>query len=55
MTDEERYREEAEKCRQMAEKVFSPLDKEAWLKLAEDWLRLTLMAEAREKPPRNHK
>jgi hypothetical protein len=28
-----------EECRREAEKAISPLDKEAWLKLAADWLR----------------
>ena len=32
----------------MAEKVFSPLDKEAWFLLATDWLRMVQMAEQRE-------
>lgn len=32
----------------MAEKAFSPLDKEAWLELAADWIRLVQMAEQRE-------
>jgi hypothetical protein len=41
LIDEERYRKQAEDCRQMAAKAISPLDKEAWLKLAGDWLRLT--------------
>jgi hypothetical protein len=40
LSDEERYRKQAEDCRQMAAKAISPLDKEAWLKLAGDWLRL---------------
>jgi hypothetical protein len=31
LSDEERYRKQAEDCRQMAAKVISPLDKEAWL------------------------
>jgi len=45
MDDAERYRAKAEECRQQAEKVLSPLDKEAWLKLSADWL---LMAEERD-------
>ena len=32
----------------MAGKAFSPLDKEAWLQLAADWLRMVQMAEQRE-------
>jgi hypothetical protein len=35
-----KHRKEAEDCRQMAAKAISPLDKEAWLKLSGDWLRL---------------
>ena len=52
LSDEERYRKQAEDCRQMARKVISPLDKEAWLKLAGDWLRLADDADLREKPHR---
>jgi hypothetical protein len=40
LSDEEGYRKQAEDCRQMAAKAISPLDKEAWLKSAEDWLKL---------------
>jgi hypothetical protein len=47
MTDAERYRVKAEECRVMAAKVFSPLDQEAWLILAEDWLRLANLAAQR--------
>jgi hypothetical protein len=48
LSDEERYRKRAEDCRQMAVKVISPLYKEAWLKLAGDWLADD--ADLREKP-----
>jgi hypothetical protein len=34
----------------MAGKVISPLDKEAWLKLAGDWLRLAGDADLRKNP-----
>jgi hypothetical protein len=37
-TDE--YRANAERCRQMANKVVSPLDKEKWLQLAADWMAM---------------
>ena len=37
----------------MAAKVISPLDQAAWLELAEDWLRMSYLAERREKPPNN--
>jgi hypothetical protein len=35
-------------CGLLNRKAFSPLDKEAWLELAADWLRLVQMAEQRE-------
>jgi hypothetical protein len=44
-TDAERFRKEAEECRELAEKAMSPLDKEAWVRLAEDWLKLAQEAE----------
>ena len=39
------YRAEAERCRQMAAEVISPLDKEAWLQLAAEWLAMTSIYE----------
>ena len=36
----ERYRREAEECRQRAERALRPADKDAWLRLAADWARL---------------
>ena len=48
MSDVQKYRERAEECRIMAGKALSPLDKEAWLQLAADWLRMVQMAEQRE-------
>jgi len=50
LSDEERYRKRAKDCRQMAAKAISPLDKEAWLKLAGDWLRLADDGAPWEKP-----
>ncbi len=37
-TDE--YRAKAQQCRQMADRVIDPIDKEAWLQLAADWLSM---------------
>lgn len=34
------YRKTASECRAEAEKAVSALDKERWLKLAEEWLHL---------------
>jgi len=47
-TDAERFREEAEECRMFAERSASQLDKEAWLRLAADWIKLAENAEQRK-------
>ena len=38
--DVDGFRKEAEECRQQAKKTVDPIDREAWLKLAADWMRL---------------
>jgi hypothetical protein len=48
VSDGDHYRQEAEKCRQQAARVIGPDDKGAWLMLAEDWLKLALLADQRE-------
>ena len=42
MSDQEdpRLREYAAECRRLADQADNPLDKEAWLRLAEDWAML---------------
>jgi hypothetical protein len=42
MSDQEiaRFRAQAEECRQQAERAVSPLDKEAWLRVAGEWIKL---------------
>ena len=50
--DAERFRQEAEECRQHAEKPVNHLDKEAWLRLAAEWLTLAQGADQREAPKR---
>ena len=47
MTDADRFRDEAEECRAQAERSINPLDKEAWLRLAGDWIKLAQAAEER--------
>jgi hypothetical protein len=42
-----RFRERAEECRQQAEKAISPLDKETWLRMAGEWIKLAQSAEQR--------
>ncbi len=44
-----RFRKQAEECRKQAARAISPLDKEAWLQAAEEWLKLALSAEARRR------
>jgi len=46
MTDStDEYRAKAEHCRQMADRVPRPLDKEMWLQLAWDWSTLASVRE----------
>jgi len=45
--DPNRYREQAEYCRTQAKKASDPKDKEAWLKVAADWLQMAEDAERR--------
>jgi hypothetical protein len=42
-----RFRKQAEECRPQAEKAISPLDKEAWLRVAGEWIKLAQSAEER--------
>jgi hypothetical protein len=35
-----RFRQKAEECRQQAEKSLSSFDKESWLRLADDWIKM---------------
>jgi hypothetical protein len=45
--DAARFRKQAEESREQAAKAVSPLDKEAWLRLAEEWLKLAMTVEGR--------
>lgn len=49
MSDQDiaRYRAQAEECRQQAKRAVSPLDKEAWLRVAGEWIKLAQAAEQR--------
>jgi hypothetical protein len=49
--DAARFRKQAEECQGAGSKALSPLDKEAWLRLAEEWLKLasSLMGDASSK------
>jgi hypothetical protein len=43
-----RFRKQAEEAREQAAKAISPLDKEAWLRVAEEWLKLATSADSRK-------
>jgi hypothetical protein len=47
--DSVRFRKQAEQCQEQAAKVVSPLDKEAWLRTAEEWLKLAVSTEGRHR------
>jgi hypothetical protein len=49
--DANRFREQAEECRQQAEKATSPLGKEAWLRVADEWIKLGQAAASWRKLP----
>jgi hypothetical protein len=38
--DPDRFREAANECREQAAKARHPADKEAWQRLASDWIKL---------------
>ena len=44
-----RFRKQAEECREQAVKAVNPIDKEAWLRLAEDWLKMASSVDARRR------
>jgi hypothetical protein len=46
--DTARFRKQAEEAREQAAKSVSPLDKEAWLRVAEEWLKLATSADGRK-------
>jgi hypothetical protein len=47
--DAARFRKQADECREQAAKAVSPLDKEAWLRVAEEWIKLAMSVEKRRK------
>jgi hypothetical protein len=40
MSRADEFRKNADECRQQAAKSIGPLDKERWLKVAEQWLQM---------------
>jgi hypothetical protein len=49
MDDAPRFHQQAADAQAHAEKAINPLDKEAWLKVAGDWIRLAQNAEGTKK------
>jgi hypothetical protein len=47
--DADKFRKQADECRQQAEKAISPLDKEAWLRVAGEWIKLAMSVEERRR------
>ncbi|UPJ84459.1 hypothetical protein IVB16_21560 [Bradyrhizobium sp. 183] len=47
--DANKFRKEAEECREQAAKAISADDKETWLRLAGDWMKLAQEAENRSR------
>ena len=45
MSDAVRFRQEAEKCRQLAETATNPIDRNALEWMAAEWLRLAEVAD----------
>jgi hypothetical protein len=46
--DVDRFLSEAEECVRLSELAINPLDKRAWLELAEDWIRLAKAVKERD-------
>ena len=45
-----RYRKHAEECLDRAARARKPEDSDAWLSMAEDWIRLAVESEAERQP-----
>ena len=44
-----RFRAQAEECCQQAERAQNPLDKESWLRLAGEWIKMAQENERRDR------
>jgi len=47
MSDADRFRKQADECREQAERSLNPLDKETWLRVAGEWLKMAAAVEER--------
>ena len=48
-SDAIKFRRNAEACQEQAAKTVNELDKQAWLRLANDWLKLAEAAETEDR------
>jgi hypothetical protein len=46
--DADRFRRQAQECVEQAERSISPLDKETWLRVAAEWMRLARSLDDRD-------
>jgi hypothetical protein len=46
--DADRFRRQAAECVEQAERSISPLDKETWLRVAAEWIKLAQSADERD-------
>ncbi|WFU38710.1 hypothetical protein QA640_30415 [Bradyrhizobium sp. CB82] len=44
-TDAAQFRKEAEECQRLADRAMSETERDAWLRLADDWTKLAEAAE----------
>ena len=51
--DEDEYRRQAEEAKRWADKVISPHDKAAWLRVAQGWLDLVKAKKSPKEPDRH--
>ena len=47
--DAARFRRQAKEAKEHGTKALSPLDKEAWLRIAEEWIKLAQAAERQDR------
>jgi hypothetical protein len=46
--DADRFRKQAQECVEQAERSISPLDKETWLRVTAEWIKLAQSADERD-------
>jgi hypothetical protein len=49
-SEADRFRKRAEECRRLAEAAVSALDRETWLRVADEWLKLAQSIDGKSGP-----